>query len=89
MSNVLDAVEQEVTALIALDLSVAFDIVDHSILLDVLAKQYDVCSTALDWLDWLYTYLHPRSYCVKGNVFSSSRQLPRALALPNIRRDAV
>jgi hypothetical protein len=47
---------QEVTALIALDLSAAFDTVDHDILLGVLNRQYGISGVALDWLD---AYLRP------------------------------
>lgn len=74
VNDLLDGMEkQEVTALIAIDLSAAFDTVDHSILLDVLEKQYGVCGTALDWLD---SYLRPRSCYVKvGSSTSTLRQL--------------
>jgi hypothetical protein len=64
---------QEVTAMIALDLSAAFDTVDHNILFDVLAKQYGLCSTALDWIN---SYLRPRSCRVSVNSsLSSARSL--------------
>ena len=74
MNDLLNGMEhQEVTALIALDLSAAFDTVDHDILIDVLRTQYDVCGAALDWID---SYLRPRSYCVKVNqILSSQRNL--------------
>ena len=65
--------KQEVTALIAIDLSAAFDTVDHNILLDVLKSQYGVCATAFNWLD---SYLRPRSYRVKiESTMSAPRQL--------------
>ena len=65
INDLLDGMEkQEVTALIAIDLSAAFDTVDHNILLDVLKSQYGVCATAFNWLD---SYLRPRSYRVKLN----------------------
>ena len=74
VNDLLDGMEkQEVTALIAIDLSAAFDTVDHSILLDVLEKQYGVGGKALDWLD---SYLRPRSCYVKvGSSTSTVREL--------------
>ena len=49
---------QEITALVALDLSVAFDTVDHSVLLNVLHNQFGITGNALNWYN---TYLRPPS----------------------------
>ena len=43
--------QQRTTAIIAIDLSVAFDTVDHDILLDVLHNQFGISETALAWYD--------------------------------------
>jgi hypothetical protein len=74
VNDLLDAMEnKEVTALIAIDLSAAFDTVDHDILLNVLQKQYGVSGNALSWVE---SYLRPRSCRVNVNsALSSSRQL--------------
>ena len=39
------------TVLIAIDLNVAFDTVDHNILIDVLHRQYGVNGTVFAWVD--------------------------------------
>ena len=46
-----------VSALVVMDLSAAFDTVDHKILLDVLPSQYGIEGKALRLFD---TYLRPR-----------------------------
>ena len=49
--NLLWAMEhQEVTPLVAIDLSAAFDTVDHDMLLSVLSKKFGVVDNALKWL---------------------------------------
>ena len=56
---------QRVSALVVMDLSAAFDTVDHKILLDVLSSQYGIEGKALRWFD---TYLRPH-FCqvdIKG-----------------------
>ena len=64
---------QKVTALTLLDLSVAFDTIDHSILLERLSSWFGITSTALAWLK---SYLHNRSFYVTiDNTKSSSYQL--------------
>ena len=40
----------EVCALVLLDMSAAFDTVDHTVLIEVLQKRYGVKSTALSWM---------------------------------------
>ncbi|VDI82656.1 Hypothetical predicted protein [Mytilus galloprovincialis] len=74
VNDILDGMEhQEVTAMIAVDLSAAFDTVDHSILIKVLEYQYGVNGTALKWID---SYLRPRSCRVNvSSTTSSERQL--------------
>jgi len=47
----LKAMDQgHVGALMLLDLSAAFDTVDHQILNDVMQRRFGVCGSALDWL---------------------------------------
>ena len=40
---------KKVTALMAIDLSTAFDTVDHSILITVLRERFGITDTALSW----------------------------------------
>ena len=52
---------QEVTPLVAIDLSAAFDTVDHDLLLSILSKKFGVIDKALKWFD---SYLRPRRFQV-------------------------
>lgn len=64
---------QKVTALTLLDLSAAFDTIDHSILLERLSSWFGITSTALAWLK---SYFLNRSFYVTiDNSKSSSYQL--------------
>ena len=66
--------EQNVTALAALDLSAAFVSVDHQVLVHVLNKKFGICGHALDWLE---TYLRPRTFQVQiGTSLSTKKDLP-------------
>ncbi len=42
---------QSITAIVAIDLSAAFDTVDHDILLDVLEKKIGISEDALKWFE--------------------------------------
>ena len=52
---------QEVTPLVAIDLSAAFDTVNHDMLLSVLSKKFGVVDNALKWF---VAYLRPRRFQV-------------------------
>ena len=64
---------QSITALVTLDLSAAFDTVDHDILLSILSSKYGIKGKALQWFD---QYLRPRSFrvAVKG-IYSKDKDL--------------
>ena len=50
-SDILNGMEhQEITCLIAMDLSAAFDTVNHNILLNILSSYYNISNTALQWI---------------------------------------
>ena len=49
-------------ALLLLDLSAAFDTIDHQVLLDKLFKQYGITGSALSWFS---SYLSDRTYNVR------------------------
>lgn len=56
--------KQEVSALVAIDLSAAFDTVSHNILLNVLQKRYGINNEVLKWSE---SYLSPRNFRVVVN----------------------
>ena len=55
--------------LVLLDLSAAFDTIDHGILLNRLRHWVGVSGTALKWF---YSYLSDRKFCVAANNYTSS-----------------
>ena len=73
-NDILWAMEkQHVTCLVALDLSAAFDTVDHPTLLSVLNHKFGIEDKALQWFD---QYLRPSSFKVTINgSYSSEKDL--------------
>ena len=69
MNDILWNMEcSDVTAFIAIDLSAAFDMVDHGILLDVLQYRFGVSGRVRKWFD---SYLGPRQFQVNiGKAYS-------------------
>ena len=69
---------QQVTALVAIDLSVAFNMVDHLVLLEVLQHHFGVNGKVLNWMD---AYLRPRDFQVNiGNDYS--KYIPMDFSVP-------
>ena len=65
--------KQLVTVVVILDLSAAFDTVNHDLLLEVLEKRFGIAGAARKWCT---SYLKPRSFkvSIRGST-SQSRQL--------------
>ena len=62
MDDILRNMEgQELTALVVIDLSTAFNTVDHGILLDVLNNRFGLDENTLVWIS---SYLRPRKFKV-------------------------
>ena len=68
---------QLVTAIVILDLSAAFDTVDHDLLLDVLGKRFGIVGSARAWYE---SYLKPRRFRVAvEDKISQPRQLDHSV----------
>ena len=60
--------EQKITAVVAIDLSAAFDTVDHDVLLNVLNNRFGLEGNTQNWID---SYLRPRKFKVNiGQSYS-------------------
>ena len=53
--------KKQIMMVVILDLSAAFDTVDHDILLTILNKQFGTCHKVLEWFK---SYLWPRFFTV-------------------------
>ena len=74
----LNIVKGKVTALTLLDLSAAFDTIDHGILIKCLSFWYGISGTALNWF---LSYLTGRHQTIKiANCFSAA--LPTSCSVP-------
>ena len=68
--NIWTSMEKnKLTSIISLDLSVAFDTVNHSILLKVMRNYFGIADMALDWIS---CYLRNRKFSVHIDSFSSN-----------------
>ena len=75
---------QLVTAIVIIDLSTAFDTVDHNLLLDVLENRFGITGTARRWYA---SYLQPRIFRVLvGKEESQPRQLDYSVPQGRIQR---
>ena len=74
----LSADNKNVSILVLLDLSAAFDTIDHCILIDRLKDCFGLDGTVLNWLK---SYLTERKQCVKINS-SFSSELPLLFGVP-------
>ena len=75
--------QQQATIVVITDLSAAFDMVNHDILLSVLDKRFGLQGKILNWTE---TYLHPRNFkvCI-GDAKSGVRQLKQLVPQGSVR----
>ena len=73
-NDILWAMEkQNITMVIILDLSAAFDTVDHEVLLEIMEQHFGFTDTTLEWLD---EYLRPRCFKIcMCDSYSTSKEL--------------
>ena len=78
MDDILKGMEsQEVTALVALDLSAAYDMIDYNLLLDILKSCFGIDGIPLAWIR---SYLNNRLFQVLvGSALSEPIEVPYAV----------
>jgi len=74
--------QQKITALCLIDLSAAFDTIDHSILTRRLSSWFGLKGTVLSWLQ---SYLSSRSFIVNINATLSATFLPSSRCFSRFR----
>ena len=68
-NDIINAIDQgDIAGLVLLDLSAAFDTVDHSVLINVLHERFGICDDALNWMA---SYIMDRSQVVQINSAQS------------------
>ena len=78
-SDILDMIDnREICLLVMLDLTAAFDTIDHEILLNRLEKSFLMSGTVLSWFE---SYLKSRYFCVKVRN-ETSNNLPLKYGVP-------
>ena len=83
-ADILDNMEQQmITLLVLIDLSAAFNTVDHPFLFQCLEKQYGFCDSVLSWYK---SYLSDRKQCVilkgtQSNTFDLPFGVPQGSCL--------
>ena len=83
-SDILSSMDQQkVTQLVLIDLSAAFDTVNHSTLCNIMNRTYGVSGTALNWIT---SYLHSRSQQIiiggtTSDSFSLNQGVPQGSCL--------
>ena len=82
----LNTDQQKVTQLVLIDLSSAFDTVDHEILLNIMNCSFGVSGTALNWFS---SYLQSRSQCIvindtKSEQFKLDQGVPQGSCLGHV-----
>ena len=69
-NDIIGAIDQgDIAGLVLLDLSAAFDTVDHSVLINVLHERFGICGDALSWIT---SYITDRSQVVQINSTHSN-----------------
>ena len=73
---------QKITAVVVIDLSAAFNTVDHDVLLDVLINRFGLDGNTQDWID---SYLRPRKFKVNiGQSYSEEIDVKFSVLQGNI-----